>query len=305
MSKEKKSFMTSFQITDRESCATAIRNGGIAALISGGITTIFAVIGFFVQPSDADMGLLLDPWLLVDVALILLLAVFVFRKSRVASTLLLIYFVSGKLYLWSEMGAPRGIFLTIIFFLYYFTAMRGTYLWHSEFHDAPAAPFNVQLATQPAVPAAMPPAQLGVPESDVFVDLDEKTRESLLVAWSWLLGKNARVLRVTMFGDVFATTPNGNVHRLDTARGTYKNVAENQDEWLRKASSHHSEWLRVELLRELQSKGLRLAKGQVYSWLEAPMVGGPETAENIYAIPVETHQRNMSEIAERRLYSGS
>ncbi len=305
MPKGKKSFLASFQIADRESCETAIRNGGIAALFSAGITTVFAVIGFFVQTSDADLGVLLDPWLLVDVAVILLLAVFVFRKSRLASTLLLIYFVSGKIYLWAEIGAPRGIFLAIIFFLYYFTAMRGTFLWHSRFRDAPAAPFVVQLAAPPAAPPAAPTqAWHGLPESDVFVDLDEEANELLLDVWSWLVGKNARVLRVTMFGDVFATTPNGHIHRLDTVRGTYKNVAENQDEWFRKAADHQSEWFRVELLGELHSMGLRLAKGQVYSWLEAPMVGGPETVENIYAIPVEIHQRNMSEVAERKLFSG-
>ena len=136
--KEKQSFIDSFRINDLESCEKAIRNGGIAAMISAGITAIFAVAGFFTSSSNKDLAYLLDPWMTVDVVLIIVLGVFVFRKSRVASTLLVLYFAVSKAIMWYDMGKAQGLLLSIIFFLYYFTAMRGTYIWYASYRDAPA-----------------------------------------------------------------------------------------------------------------------------------------------------------------------
>ena len=134
MSKEKKNFFSNFVISDQESCEKAIRNGGIAALISAGVTAIFGILGFFIQ-TDGDLGYLLDPWILLDVVFVIVLAICVFRKSRVASTVLFVYFIISKVIMWMDPGAPRGIFLSIIFFLFYLTAMRGTYAWHSKYRD--------------------------------------------------------------------------------------------------------------------------------------------------------------------------
>jgi hypothetical protein len=49
---EFKSMGSYFQIHDRTSCAQAIRNGGIAALVSASFTAIVGVIGFFTSASD-------------------------------------------------------------------------------------------------------------------------------------------------------------------------------------------------------------------------------------------------------------
>ena len=137
-SKQKKSFIDSFRINDRESCEKAIRNGGIAAMISACITAIFAGAGFFTSSSNKDLAYFLDPWLSVDVVLIIVLGVFVFRKSRVASTLLVLYFAVSKAIMWYDMGKAQGIIVSVIFFLFYVTAMRGTYIWHKYYRDAPA-----------------------------------------------------------------------------------------------------------------------------------------------------------------------
>ena len=132
---QKKSFWDNFSIKDRESCAKAIRNGGIAAMISAAITSIFGIAGFFTNSAKQDLNYFLDPWTLIDVVLIVMLGLFVFRKSRIAATLLVVYFVSGKLIMWAELGKPTGLIMSLIFFLYYVTAMRGTYIWNSRFRD--------------------------------------------------------------------------------------------------------------------------------------------------------------------------
>jgi hypothetical protein len=130
---EKKSFLDSFTIEDQESCAKAIKNGGTAALISAAITSVFGFAGFFTNSDNKDLNYFLDPWILADVALIIVLGLFVFRKSRIASTLLVIYFVGAKALMWIELGKPTGLVMSIIFLLYYATAMRGTYLWHKRY----------------------------------------------------------------------------------------------------------------------------------------------------------------------------
>jgi hypothetical protein len=136
----KKGFFDAFKIEDKESCAKAIKNGGIAAMISAGISALFGIAGFFTSSDDQELKYVLDPWILVDVVLIVVLGIFVFRKSRVASTLLFIYYTAGKCFQWYELGKPSGLLMAMIFVLYYFTAMRGTYLWHSKYRLAEAAP---------------------------------------------------------------------------------------------------------------------------------------------------------------------
>jgi hypothetical protein len=131
-----RSIFDSFKIQDRESCAKAIRNGGIAAMISAGITGIFGIAGFFANTTNRELSYFMDPWILIDVVLIVILGIFVFLKSRIAATLLVIYFVVAKIIMWMELGSPKGLLMTIIFFLYYVTAMIGTYLWHGKYRDA-------------------------------------------------------------------------------------------------------------------------------------------------------------------------
>ena len=130
---EKKSFWDSFRLEDRETCAKAIKNGGIAAMISAGITSVFGFLGFFISSENNELSYFLDPVILFDVVLIVVLGLFVFRKSRVASTFLVIYFVVAKALMWYDLGKPTGALMSIIFFLYYMTAMRATYLWHSKY----------------------------------------------------------------------------------------------------------------------------------------------------------------------------
>ncbi len=166
----------------------------------------------------------------------------------------------------------------------------------------PPAPGVTGSPPEESVPIGSPaaaPARLTA--SDVFVALDAETRGSLLDDWRWLVGESARVFRVTVFGDVFVTTPDGSIHTLDTGRGTYEKVAENAAEWERLLPVSASAWFHVELLRELHAMNLRLARGQVYGWLEPQMLGGQETVENVYAISAHSHISEMAKIARQRI----
>ena len=122
-----------FNITDEESCRIAIRNGGIVSMISAIITGAFAFTVFFDQSSEPISNILLNPWRLINFFLILSLSVFIFRKSRIASTLMVVYFIASTIISRSMTGEFRGLSLMFILLIYYVCAMQGTFLWHKKY----------------------------------------------------------------------------------------------------------------------------------------------------------------------------
>jgi uncharacterized membrane protein len=109
-----------------EDVAKDIRNGWIAACISGTLTlivTVIAMSGTEIQSFNA--------WSMLDVVFIFGLAFGIYKKSRAAATCMLIYFIVSKIILYIEAGKPTGIVLAIIFGYYYAKAMAATYKWHS------------------------------------------------------------------------------------------------------------------------------------------------------------------------------
>ncbi|MCK7548445.1 hypothetical protein ACFQGA_11715 [Marinobacter koreensis] len=130
---KKKPFLKMFSLADRASCEKAIRIGGIVAMVSAALTGIFAAIGFFSDPSDPELAYLFDPYMVLDFVIIFTLAIFILRKSRVASTTMLGYFIFNNLYFWQDTGNIQGLGITIVLFVVYLTAMRATYIWHGSY----------------------------------------------------------------------------------------------------------------------------------------------------------------------------
>jgi hypothetical protein len=128
-------------IHDRESCSTAIRRGGIVALLSASLGIFFVVAGLFISlPNEGLIQYLFTPWLLLDIAFQVLLALLTLRKSRIAATLLLIYFVLSKVVMMLDPGLSTlstGSFsthwVTGLLLVLYVQAMRGTYIWHAKY----------------------------------------------------------------------------------------------------------------------------------------------------------------------------
>lgn len=112
-----------------ETVMKKIRNGWIAALISATITlglVLFAVYsGGIGKPDD-----LLDAWILSDIVLVIALAYGIYRKSRIASTGMFIYFACTKIFLFIEYQAAGNVLLLLLFAYLYFQAMIGTFQYH-------------------------------------------------------------------------------------------------------------------------------------------------------------------------------
>lgn len=124
---------------DIEKANSAIKSGGIAALISGAITTLFFLI--YSRSTDADDTMVStfgDPWILFDIALVFILAFFIFRKSRVAAILMFVYFLLSKIHMSITMQEINGVAFSLVFLFFFGQAIAGTFAYHR--HEKAAHP---------------------------------------------------------------------------------------------------------------------------------------------------------------------
>ncbi len=133
--KEKNSFKEQIKMDTQKSCEQAIKTGWIAALISLGMTLILSSIGFVTQSENEKLNYILNPWSIIDAILMGILAFYIYKKSRVAATLMFIYFIISKFSQWFDLGNVQGFPLALVFMVFYFNAMRGTFMWHSMYKN--------------------------------------------------------------------------------------------------------------------------------------------------------------------------
>lgn len=131
--KKKSSLFGDMSISSKEECEKAIKNGWIAGLVSFLITLGFGIASFFTTSNHSSMKYFLDPWILLDAILILILTFCIYKKSRIGATLMFLYFTISKLDAWYTLGKADGLIVSVLFFLFYLNAMRGTYIWHSKY----------------------------------------------------------------------------------------------------------------------------------------------------------------------------
>ena len=122
-------------LQSKEECQKSIKYGWVCALISMLFTLLLAVAGYLVTSDNVVFNAFKNPFLLLDVVLIGVLAFYMRKKSRTAVTMMLVYFVFSKWLVWSETGSTSGIGVAIIFLYFYFMAMLATYRWHSSYSE--------------------------------------------------------------------------------------------------------------------------------------------------------------------------
>jgi len=88
------------------------------------------LISLGMNSPDEALSYFADIWIIFDVLIIFALAFFIWRKSRVAAALMLIYFVISKIIMGLETGAVKGIFISLLFLWFFVQAFRGTIVWH-------------------------------------------------------------------------------------------------------------------------------------------------------------------------------
>jgi MbtH protein len=132
----------------------------------------------------------------------------------------------------------------------------------------------------------------------LFVDVDPATSDLLLADWRWKVGDDARVFRVTVFGDVFTETADGLVYWLDTGMGRYVEAAGSAEEWASVGRLRGRDWFHWKTLERLRSLGIELPLGEVYSWRQPLFLGGAESVDNVDLVSLVVHVSHAGREAE-------
>lgn len=114
---------------DRTQALKAIKNGAIAATVSG-VFTLGVVIFALSSSAQGDLATWNDPANFIDVVLVFLCAFGIYRKSRTAAVVLLIYFIVSKIMIALSMGQVRGLLVSLIFLYFFARAVQGTFTFH-------------------------------------------------------------------------------------------------------------------------------------------------------------------------------
>lgn len=107
----------------------ATTNGAIAACISAAITVIIVLIAINTD-AEGKLALFNDPANFFDAALILACAFGMYKRSRVASVLIFIYFLAAKIIISIETQAYTGLGMALVFLYFYGKAIQGSFVYH-------------------------------------------------------------------------------------------------------------------------------------------------------------------------------
>ncbi len=130
------------------------------------------------------------------------------------------------------------------------------------------------------------------------IDLNELTinfqadlSDRLTEAWTWLIGTDKKVILVSVIGDMFLTSDNGNFFWLDVGQGKLEMVAVDEKEFERKMTDIEqvNEWFMIDLTTQLRLSGKRLKDGQLFSYKKLPIIGGDYSVDNFEPSDMEVH----------------
>ncbi len=114
---------------DRNEAIKATRNGAIAACISLALATIIVIMTRVLGPTE-HFAEYADSSVYFDLILIAIFAFGMYRKSRLASVLMFIYFAACKVVMFVENQAIGNIIGAVIFLYFYAKAIQGAFVYH-------------------------------------------------------------------------------------------------------------------------------------------------------------------------------
>lgn len=141
------------------------------------------------------------------------------------------------------------------------------------------------------------PETLRASWAELFVDLPSDSKDAALADWRWLVGPDAKLFRVTLFGDLFLQTPDGHIHWLDTGFASYEEVADDESEWNRLLAINLPYFFHASTLLGFRDLKFLPKAGQVYSWQRAPILGGEEKIDNFETVPATVHISFLGQLA--------
>jgi hypothetical protein len=133
---------------------------------------------------------------------------------------------------------------------------------------------------------------------DLLVILNDKIKSELIESWRWRVGPQAELIQLTLFGDFFLKTPDGHIHWLDTGSDLYEDVATNDEDLVRALCDHPTKFFHASTLLHARDLTYLPQKGEVYDWVQAPLLGGEETVSNLQTLSVQVHASSSGRTAQ-------
>lgn len=115
---------------NREDAQKAAKHGAIAALVMGGMTTLLTGIAIFTNSSGV-LAVYNDPFMLIDIALIFVFALGIYKMYRTAAVAMFIYAVLDRVISFMDSGELSGIGISLVIIFFLGKAVIGTFTYHS------------------------------------------------------------------------------------------------------------------------------------------------------------------------------
>ena len=131
------SFSEELKLNSNMACEAAIMHTWIFSAISALVGTVMGLSGLFIENINVSpvVNYLAHPLALFDAALLFVLTFYIYKKSRVAVTILLIHFMLGKLTEYATVGFGWGLGFTLLLLFVYLNGARAMYIWHSKYKN--------------------------------------------------------------------------------------------------------------------------------------------------------------------------
>lgn len=128
--------------------------------------------------------------------------------------------------------------------------------------------------------------------NDLTVNFTHVDRSALLTEWRWMIGTHKLPILVTAMGTAFVQdTQDGTISLLDPGEGKLREIAASFDEF--QALLSDQEFVLAEFLVEdfasLRDGGRSLSQGQVFGFVQPPVLGGSFDVGNLEPTDMEVH----------------
>lgn len=137
--------------------------------------------------------------------------------------------------------------------------------------------------------------------NELTVAFDTHSQSDLLSEWRWLLGDSYQIVLVSSLGDLFLADTAGHIHWLDAGAARLTEVAASLDEFqhLRQQPVHATEWFATQMIGDISQRGLRLTRGQCFSYKLPPMLGGQWEPANFEPTDLSVHFSILGQICRQ------
>ncbi|KPK84361.1 MAG: hypothetical protein AMJ81_05850 [Phycisphaerae bacterium SM23_33] len=150
------------------------------------------------------------------------------------------------------------------------------------------------------LPTALEGGQTSQPQQwqKLCIGLEGLDCDQLLSDWRWLVGSRHRPVALTVFGDWFLETVDGNILFLDLVSGELKKIASNIDDFRRMCRDRENlnKWFMADFAYLCFDRGIVPGPGQCLSYRIPPILGGELCLENVEVSDLMVHESILGQI---------